>query len=119
MARATLNFGLALTALGIASYALAGGSSLTALIPSIFGGLLLLCGLALHRQGDVNARPPALLIATTVTALGLLVVAPRVVRGVPKLLDGPTLASVSQLLLLVGLAGYMVLAVRHLLKRGD
>lgn len=65
----TLVVGGVLTAMGVVAYLVTGMSSWTALIPSIVGVLLLVCGLV-GRQG--SARKHAMHAGAAIALLGLL-----------------------------------------------
>jgi len=69
MASTTIVFGLVLTVLGVAGYFLTGTSSFTALIPAIFGVLLLALGFVARNEG---ARKHAMHAAAAVALVGFL-----------------------------------------------
>ena len=69
MANVTIGFGLLLTALGAVGYYGTGRTSLTALIPVIFGLLLVICGALARREAS---RKNALHAAAVVGLLGFL-----------------------------------------------
>ena len=83
----TVRVGLLLVVLGVASYVVTGGVSLTALIPSLFGLLLAACGiLALRRPA---ARPHAMHVAALLALLGLGGTASALPQ-LPAILQGAT-----------------------------
>ncbi len=67
MSSTTILFGVLLTLLGLAGYVLTGASSPTALIPAIFGLLLLALGLLARSE---PMRKHAMHVAATVALLG-------------------------------------------------
>ena len=70
MASFTVRVGLLLVLFGVASYVMTGATSLTALIPSVVGAALALCGLLASRSR--RPRPVALLVAAAVAGVGLV-----------------------------------------------
>jgi len=78
--------GVILDALGILAYVLTGMESLTALIPSIFGTIILVCGiLALIRPAW---RKHAMHVAAAVALLGFVAVMARTGGKIPALFAG-------------------------------
>ena len=67
MSSTTIVFGMLLTLLGLAGYFLTGASSSTALIPAIFGVLLLVLGFLARSEA---ARKHAMHAAATVALVG-------------------------------------------------
>ena len=67
MASTTITFGIILTLLGLAGYFLTGTSSVTALIPAIFGLLLLVLGVVARSDA---LRKQAMHAAATVALVG-------------------------------------------------
>src|SRR5687767_13796509 len=67
MAHTTIVFGLLLTGLGLAGYFLAGGVSVTALIPAFFGIVLLVLGLLARSEA---LRKHAMHAAAAVALIG-------------------------------------------------
>ena len=63
----TIIFGLLLTLLGVSGYSLSGTSSVTALIPALFGLLLLVLGFLARSESD---RKHAMHVAATVGLVG-------------------------------------------------
>jgi hypothetical protein len=112
MANVTIGFGAALAALGLGGYFGTGRTSLTALIPLLFGLLLMLCG-ALARQE--SRRKHAMHAAAVLGLLGVL--GPlRVLPQMVTLLGGGTVAHpaavYAQLAMLVICAVFLVLCIR-------
>ena len=69
MANTTISFGVILLVLGIGGYFGSGMVSLTALIPAVFGLVLLICGVVAR---DPNKRKHAMHFAAMVGVLGFL-----------------------------------------------
>src|SRR5688572_2306182 len=69
MASTTITFGLLLTLLGLAGYFLTGTSSVTALIPAIFGLLLVVLGFLARSEG---VRRHAMHAAAAVALVGCI-----------------------------------------------
>lgn len=69
MPHTTIVFGLLLTGLGLAGYFLAGGASMTALIPAFFGVVLLVLGLLARSE---PMRKHAMHAAAAVALIGFL-----------------------------------------------
>jgi hypothetical protein len=110
----TLVVGAALTLAGIAGYAVSGAASITALIPSAVGVLLLICGL-LARQQKLHRH--AIHAALLVAVLGLLGSIMNVVR-IGELFAGTAerpAAVVLSTVLFVILAIYIALGIRSFL----
>ncbi len=108
MPSTTRYFGLILIVLGVASYMLTGRTSVTALIPAIFGAVLLLCALVARKE---TARKHAMHAAVAVGLLGALA---ALGRGIPAALAGGAgrPAVLSQLLMGVLLVIYVALGVQ-------
>jgi hypothetical protein len=83
----TLRIGLLLVVFGGASYMMTGGASLTALIPSVVGALLVMCGAVASRSEA--ARRHAMHAAAAIALLGILGTASALLR-LPDLLSGAT-----------------------------
>ena len=83
MPNTTRLFGLILIVLGVASYVLTGRSSVTALIPAMFGAVLLIC--ALVARANEGARKHAMHAAVAVGLIGALA---ALARGIPAALAG-------------------------------
>ena len=65
----TVRVGVLLVVFGVASYVITGAASLTALIPSVIGALLAICGLVAIRQQRL--RPHAMHIAALLALVGV------------------------------------------------
>ena len=84
MASFTLRIGLLLVVFGGASYVMMGGASPTALIPSVVGALLVLCGVLARNE---RARRHAMHAAAAIALIGILGTASALLR-LPDLLTG-------------------------------
>jgi hypothetical protein len=82
MTSTTRLFGLLLIVLGIAGYTLTGRTSVTALIPAIFGAVLVVCALVARNE---SARKHAMHAAV---AIGLLGAVASLARAVPAVMQG-------------------------------
>lgn len=111
MTTITLAVGAVLTVLGIAGYALTGAASLTALIPSLVGLLILLCGfLARQEKLRRHAIHGALAVAL-LGALGSLMNVVKIGQVFAGTAQRPTAIVVSTIMFVV-LVGYVALGVR-------
>ena len=108
MPSTTRYFGLILIVLGVASYVLTGRTSVTALIPALFGAVLVVCALVARNEA---ARKHAMHAAVAVGLIGALA---ALGRGVPAALDGGATrpAVLSQLVMGVLLLIYVGLGVQ-------
>lgn len=108
MPATTRYFGLILIVLGVASYVLTGRTSVTALIPALFGAVLVICALVARNEA---ARKHAMHAAVAVGLIGALA---ALGRGVPAALDGGATrpAVLSQLVMGVLLLIYVALGVQ-------
>ena len=108
MPSTTRYFGLILIVLGLASYMLTGRTSVTALIPAIFGAVLVICALIARSE---NARRHAMHAAVAIGLLGALA---ALGRGIPAALSGGAArpAVLSQLIMGVLLLIYVGLGVQ-------
>jgi len=104
----TRYFGLILIVLGVASYVLTGRASVTALIPALFGAVLVICALVARNEA---ARKHAMHAAVAVGLIGALA---ALGRGVPAALDGGATrpAVLSQLIMGGLLLIYVALGVQ-------
>jgi hypothetical protein len=104
----TRSFGLILIVLGIASYMVTGRTSVTALIPAVFGAVLVVCALVARSEA---ARKHAMHAAVAVGLIGALA---ALARGVPAALNGGASrpAVLSQLIMGVLLLIYVGLGVQ-------
>ena len=109
MPSTTRLFGLILIILGVASYVLTERTSVTALIPAMFGAVLLIC--ALIARANEGARKHAMHAAVAVGLIGALA---ALARGVPAAMSGGASrpAVVSQLMMGVLLLIYVALGVQ-------
>jgi len=101
-------FGLILIVLGIASYVLTDRTSVTALIPALFGAVLVICALVARNEA---ARKHAMHAAVAVGLVGALA---SLARGIPAALNGGASrpAVLSQLVMGVLLLIYVALGVQ-------
>lgn len=108
MPSTTRYFGLVLIALGVASYMLTGRTSVTALIPALFGAVLVVCALVARNEA---ARKHAMHAAVAIGLIGALA---ALGRGIPAALDGGAArpAVLSQLVMGVLLLIYVGLGVQ-------
>lgn len=102
-------FGLILIVLGVASYVLTNRSSVTALIPAMFGAVLVIC--ALIARANEGARRHAMHAAVAVGLIGALA---ALARAVPAALGGDAArpAVMSQLVMGVLLLIYVAMGVQ-------
>jgi len=102
-------FGLILIVLGVASYVLTDRTSVTALIPAMFGAVLLIC--ALIARANEGARKHAMHAAV---AVGLIGAVAALARGVPAAMTGDVSrpAVMSQLVMGVLLLIYVAMGVQ-------
>lgn len=108
----TVGFALGLIVLGLVTYFATGQASVTSLIPAFFGAALALCGLLALRA---RLRKHAMHAAAAVALLGAVGALARAVPGLGA--DGPLRwATVSQLVMGVGLLVYVALAVRSFVR---
>lgn len=112
MARITLIVAVALVLLGMGSWLVSGQSSLTALIPAVFGFVLGLAGIAALRQ---SLRKVAMHIAALVSLLGAV---GSLGRALPSLdfSHSMGLAAVTQLVMGTILLVFLVLCVRSFIR---
>ena len=108
MPTTTRYFGLILIVLGVASYLLTGRTSVTALIPAVFGAVLVVCALIARTE---SARRHAMHAAVAVGLIGALA---ALGRAVPAALAGDATrpAVLSQLVMGVLLLIYVALGVQ-------
>jgi hypothetical protein len=113
MTRLTVVIGSVLVVLGVVAYAVTAAASVTALIPSLVGVLLLLCAAAArkpawHRHGIIAALVVALL-----GALGSLMNVARIGELFAGTAERPV-AVIESTLMFVLLVGYLVMGIRSL-----
>ncbi len=108
MPSTTRLFGLILIVLGIASYMMTARSSLTALIPAIFGAIFVICALVARSEA---MRKHAMHAAVAVGLIGALA---SLVRAIPAVIDGNATrpAVMSQLVMAALLLVYVYLGVQ-------
>lgn len=111
MASTTIAFGVVLIVLGLASYFLTGMVSFTALIPSVFGVVLALCGMIAR---DERKRKHAMHGAVLVALLGFAGSVPGLLR-IGQYFDGTAArpaAVLAQSMMAVLMLIYLVMAIR-------
>ena len=81
----TVRVGVLLVIFGVTSYVITGGVSITALIPSVIGALLAICGLVAVRQERL--RPHAMHLAALLALVGVLGTASALLQ-LPSLIAG-------------------------------
>jgi hypothetical protein len=108
MTATTRLFGIILIVLGIASYTVTGRTSVTALIPAIFGAVLVICALIARKE---SARRHAMHAAVAVGLLGALA---SLGRALPAVIAGDAgrPAVISQLVMAVVLLIYVGFGVQ-------
>lgn len=108
MPTTTRLFGLILIVLGVASYVATGRTSVTALIPAIFGSIFVICALIARKEA---MRKHAMHAAVAVGLLGALA---SLGRAMPAVMDGGATrpAVMSQLAMGVLLIVYVYLGVQ-------
>lgn len=108
MTATTRLFGIVLIVLGIASYMLTGRTSVTALIPAIFGAVLLICALIARKEA---ARKHAMHAAVAVGLIGALA---SLGRAIPAVMNGDAgrPAVIVQLVMAVVLLVYVAFGVQ-------
>jgi hypothetical protein len=107
MAYTTIVFGLLLTVLGLAGYLLAGGASVTALIPAFFGIVLLVLGFLARAE---TLRKHAMHAAAVVALLGFAGALMSLLRAPFATRSG--LANFSQVTMALLTAVFIVLCVK-------
>lgn len=108
MPSTTRLFGLILIVLGMASYVMTGRTSVTALIPAIFGAVFVICALVARTEA---MRRHAMHVAVAVGLIGALA---SLARAIPAVMDGNATrpAVMSQLVMAVLLLIYVTLGVQ-------
>jgi uncharacterized membrane protein len=108
MPATTRLFGLLLIVLGIASYVVTERTSVTALIPSFFGAVLVVCALVAKNE---NARKHAMHAAVAIALIGAIA---SLGRAVPAVMNGDASrpAVIAQLAMAVLLIVYVALGVQ-------
>ena len=111
MASATIVFGLLLTLLGVGGYFATGTSSVTALIPTLFGLLLLVLGFIARSE---QTRKHAMHAAAAVGLIGLVVAVGSLLMTPPEL--RPALAVYAQIAMALLTGIFVALCVRSFLE---
>ena len=108
MPSTTRLFGLILIVLGIATYVATGRTSLTALIPAIFGAVFVICALVARNEAW---RKHAMHAAVAVGLIGALA---SLARAIPAVMAGDATrpAVMSQIAMAALLVVYVVLGVQ-------
>lgn len=108
MPSTTRLFGLILIVLGVASYVGTGRTSVTALIPAIFGAVFVMCALLARNE---SLRKHAMHAAVSVGLIGALA---SLGRAIPAVIDGNATrpAVMSQLAMAAILLVYVYLGVQ-------
>lgn len=108
MPSTTRLFGLILIVLGIASYVVTGRTSVTALIPAIFGAVFVICALVARTE---SMRKHAMHVAVAGGLVGALA---SLARAIPAVMDGHATrpAVMSQLVMAALLILYVYLGVQ-------
>ncbi|MGE3488972.1 MAG: hypothetical protein AB7N29_03115 [Vicinamibacterales bacterium] len=108
MPSTTRLFGLILIVLGVASYVATGRTSVTALIPAIFGAIFVICALIARTE---SMRKHAMHLAVAVGLIGALA---SLGRAIPAAMDGGATrpAVMSQLAMAALLIVYVYLGVQ-------
>lgn len=119
MTTITLATGAVLTVLGIAGYALTGAASLTALIPSLVGVLILVCGVLARQEKMHRHAIHAALAVALLGALGSLMNAVKIGQVFAGTAERPAAIIVSTIMFVV-LVAYVALGVRSFIaaRRG-
>jgi len=111
MASTTIVFGLLLTLLGLAGYFLTGTSSLTALIPAIFGVPLLLLGFVARSE---HSRKHAMHVAALLGTIGFIGALMSLLRTPTGVRSALAVGSQVAMVLLTGI--FVVLCVRSFIS---
>ena len=108
MTSTTRLFGFILIVLGVAAYVLTGRASVTALIPALFGAVLVVCALIARNE---SARRHAMHAAVAVGLIGAIA---SLARAVPAVMRGDASrpAVIAQLIMGVLLVIYVGLGVQ-------
>ena len=111
MTRLTVVIGSVLVVLGVVAYAVTAAASVTALIPSFVGVLLLLCAAAARRPGWHRHGVHAALAVALLGALGTLMNVAQIGAVLAGTAARPAAVIVSTLMFVL-LVGYIVVGVR-------
>ena len=117
MIKTTIWTGILLFILGVAAFLMTGSQSFTALIPSIFGLLITICGLVARKE---NLRKIAMHIAQGLALLGLLGSISGLIKVVifalgAGILERPS-AAVAQTIMAVICLIYLILGLRTFIQ---
>jgi hypothetical protein len=114
MARTTIGFGIVMIILGLGAYFGTGRESMTAMIPSFFGIVVVVCGAAALKPG---AAKPALITAGVLSVLAVLGIAGRLVPAAME--DGLTVdaATITQIVFAIVAAALAALVFARLPKK--
>lgn len=111
MSRLTVVIGSVLVVLGVVTYAATGAASLTALIPSLVGVLMLLCAAAARRPAWQRHGIHAALVVALLGALGTLMNVVQIGEVFAGTAERPA-AVIESTVMFVLLVGYIVMGVR-------
>lgn len=119
MTRLTVVLGAVLVALGVVAYAATAAASVTALIPSVVGVLLLGCAALARRPGSQRQGLWAALAVALLGALGTLMNVARIGDVIAGTAERPAAVVVSTIMFVL-LVGYLVAGARSLVaaRRG-
>lgn len=115
----TIIFGVVLILLGLAAYGLSDVKSFTALIPSLFGALFLLCGIIANLRESL--RKHVMHVAAALSLIGALAGLGRSAAKIPALLaaqpvEPTTLAVLVQVIFGVLCLGFLILCVNSFIQ---
>jgi hypothetical protein len=111
MTRLTVVIGSVLVVLGVVGYAATAAASVTALIPSLVGVLMLLCAAAARKPGWHRHGIHAALVVALLGALGTLMNVVRIGEVFAGTAERPA-AVIESTVMFVLLVGYLVMGVR-------
>jgi hypothetical protein len=111
MTRLTVVIGAVLVVLGVVVYAATAAASITALIPSLVGVLMLLCALLARKPAWHRHGIHAALVVALLGALGTLMNVARIGEVFAGTAERPV-AVIESTLMFVLLVGYIVMGVR-------
>jgi hypothetical protein len=111
MTRLTVVIGSVLVVLGVVAYAVTAAASVTALIPSLVGVLLLLCAAAARNPAWHRPSIIAALVVALLGALGSLMNVARIGELFAGSAERPV-AVIESTLMFVLLVGYLVMGIR-------
>jgi hypothetical protein len=113
MTRLTVVIGSVLVVVGVVAYAVTAAASLTALIPSLVGVLLLGCAAATRRPAWHRPALLAALVVALLGALGSLTNVARIGDVIAGTAERPAAVIVSTIMFVL-LVGYLVVGARSL-----